>query len=137
MWVPAPFLTHTTVLIVDQHSFSATYLTHSLAAFGCKTVGPFDSHAALSAWLVCDRERPSVAIIALDWVDGLSEEVFATLGREGIPYILVDNAPWRHLSSLQPTFSWPYGSFQILEALQNALKQTVDALSSTTDRQDI
>jgi hypothetical protein len=120
MWVPEPLFKQATVLIADQRSFSALYLAHALAMVGCTVVGPFASRDDLDEWLSAGHEQLSVAVLALDWLDPAHERISARLTEVNVPYVLVDNAPWRHLASIPVSFSWPYGAFQVLEALQRS-----------------
>lgn len=115
------------MLIADRDGFPAAYLGHTLRLIGCRVIGPFESPAALQDWFAAAPEQLSAAVVALDWLNGSDEVVLAGFRARKIPYLLVNNAPWHHLSALQASFSWPYGSFQILEALQSA---TLQALAS-------
>lgn len=124
MWVPQSFFKQGAVLIADQQSFPAAYLAQTLRAMGCKVIGPFTSRGALEDWASEDHERLSAAIVALDWLGDTLQPVLARLKDPAVPYLLVDNAPWRHLSAVQASFTWPYAAFQVLEALQNAALQS-------------
>jgi hypothetical protein len=121
MWAPEAFFKQATVLIADQPGFTALYLAHALALAGCKVVGPFTSHEELDAWLAAEHEQLSAAVIAVDWLGQSHERISATLGGSKVPCLVVDNAPWRHFSSIPVSFSWPYGAFQVLDAIQRAV----------------
>jgi hypothetical protein len=125
MWIPQPFFQRSSVLVADRRSFSAAYLAQTLTSTGCQVIGPFDSRDALSDWLSARHEQLSVAIVALDWLDDLTQPILALLQERNVPFVLVDNAPWRHLGGVDASFSWPYAAFQILEALQNAMLQAL------------
>lgn len=128
MWVPEPFFKQASVLIADQHSFSALYLAHALSLAGCKVIGPFASHDELDLCLSERCDTFSVAVIALDWVEPAQDRLTARLKELRIPYLAVDNAPWRHADFMPVSFSWPYGAFQVLEALQHAAFEALAAV---------
>lgn len=121
MWAPQPFFRQSTILLAAQQEFCTAYLAQALSMFGLRTVGPFSSVAQLHAWVDASPSA-AAAIIAADWLRGSAASLPLSLARLNIPYLVVDNAPWRDgASSLQPAFIWPYAAFQVIEALQEAV----------------
>lgn len=130
MWPADQFFKQATVLIADQHGFASSYLAHSLNALGCLVVGPFGERQSLDDTLSADHAAFTGAILAVDWLDRGYRDVQSRLTQSGVPCLLIDNAPWRHLAAMT-SFAWPYASFQVLEALQQTI---VTAARPTSDR---
>ncbi|SFK27991.1 hypothetical protein SAMN03159338_3818 [Sphingomonas sp. NFR04] len=130
MWAPEPFFQHATILLASQHSFCSAYLAQALSMFGLRTIGPFDSETELQALLDAAPPAPAAIIVAADWLRDGAGTLHASLEQFNVPFILVENAPWRSVSSpLQPAFIWPYAAFQIVEALQEAVARSMGLIS--------
>lgn len=128
MWVPQAFLNRATVVLIDQPSFCASYLAGSLSAYGVRVVGPFNSREELQDWLAAPGELPQAAIVAIDWLQGSYRDVLEQLGALGLPYILINNAPWLAIVDMPASFKWPYGAFQIVQSFQEIVAQYFDAM---------
>jgi hypothetical protein len=113
------------VLLADQQSFCASYLAQALTAAGFRVLGPFGSREELDAQLASLRETPAAAIVALDWLQGSHDTFVAQLAPLGIPSLLIENHPWRDFAGVQASFTWPYGAFQVMEAVQELMLQTM------------
>jgi hypothetical protein len=111
------------VLLADQNSFCSSYIAGALSAHGMRVLGPFASEAELRQWFTSPAELPSAAIVAVDWLKEAHQEVLDQLGSCNIPAILLQNAPWLDTTGIAVNMAWPYGSFQVIKALQKLLTQ--------------
>lgn len=134
MWAPQPFFQNATILLATQQSFCASYLAQALSMFGLHTVGPFASAAELRAWADALPSPPAAIVLAADWLRDQPSPLPPSLIERNIPYLLVENAPWRSADTgLQPAFVWPYAAFQIVEALQDAVARSMGLLDAAPD----
>ncbi len=129
MWAPQPFFQNATILLATQQNFCTSYLAQALSMFGLQTDGPFTGEAELRAWLDASPFAPAAIVFAADWLGDPEAPLPPWLAQRNIPYLLVENAPWRHGDvGLQPAFVWPYAAFQVVEALQNAVARSMGLL---------
>lgn len=130
MWAPQPFFQNATILLATQQSFCASYLSQALSMFRLQTAGPFTDEAELRAWLDASPFSPAAIVFAADWLGGTEASLPPWLEQSNIPYLLVENAPWRHGGvGLQPAFVWPYAAFQVVQALQDAVARSMGLLN--------
>ena len=109
------------VLIADHNSFGSSYLARVLANMGVPVVGPFATTQELDEWFAGMTAMPGAVVMGLDWLRDAHHAMSEQLRALGIPYLLVQNNPWNAFAGVVPSFSWPYGAFQVVEVLQQMM----------------
>src|SRR4051812_26531837 len=74
------------VLVVEDEYIVALDLEGMLLGLGCEVLGPVASIAQAQALL--GRERPDVALLDLDLLDGLALPVAERLAGMGVPFVV-------------------------------------------------
>ncbi|MBB5712329.1 hypothetical protein [Sphingomonas xinjiangensis] len=133
MWAPQPFFSQSVVLLADYNSFCSSYLAAVLSAAGVRTIGPFASEEVLERWCATAVEMPNVALVALDAARETHKNTLRHLETLGVPCLLVQNAPWLAVQNYQASFSWPYGAFQVVDALQELMRTAISEPTIQTD----
>lgn len=134
MWVAQSFFSQSVVLLADYNSFCSSYLAGVLSAAGIRTIGPFASEEALERWCATAVEMPNVALVALNAAGETHKATLRRLEPLGVPCLLVQNAPWFAVPEYQASFSWPYGAFQVVDALQELMRAAINGPVAPMDR---
>jgi hypothetical protein len=125
MWVPQPFFRDAVVLLADYNSFPTTYLAHMLQSAGVRVVGPFESEADLQDWLLALPQIPDVAVVALDAAREMRRVVQDQLATLNVPQIFLQSGLSRDALDIGAVFYWPWGAFQIAEALEHMCRTSI------------